>query len=160
MAFNLRIDVADADGRAASDAIQLQFAARVALGKRPREKAKVSPLKARAKRGRSSVHTPPQNSECRRAKDSGPKSKSKCLRCRGYGRWAAQKKDPPKKPFQPTANVATMSDSSDDDGAYVGAPSSKTPVAIMAVRGIPQKLEIHRWLPMFDNKFLIGQFKG
>ena len=138
MALNCLLDVEDADEKQAGDAIQLQLAAHVACGKaKGKFGQKGKPGKGKLVRSHLTI-------EQRRAKLADLKKRSKCIRCGAIGHWAG---DPACKfpgsrgpdarkssTVKPTASLAGMSDSSDDDGLYLEASPAGKHVAHMAVR--------------------------
>jgi len=138
MALNCLLDVEDADEKQAGDAIQLQLAAHVACGKaKGKFGQKGKPGKGKLVRSHLTI-------EQRRAKLADLKKRSKCIRCGAIGHWAG---DPACKfpgsrgpdarkssTVKPTASLAGMSDSSDDDGLHLEASPAGKHVAHMAVR--------------------------
>ena len=194
IALNCMVEVADADHRTAGDAIQLQLAAHAAFGKaKGKGKGKSGGKGKFGGKGKGKVAKSHLSIEQRRAKLAELKKNSKCLRCGSYGHWAGdpQCKIPNAvgkgsghagKTQQPTANLATMSDSSSDDGMYVGASPTRTPTAYMAIRAGPKPTASparpsaargsgssdvvtegmdRRYRPSgSERKFPVGQFKG
>ena len=137
IALNAVVDCEDAEERSSGDAIQLQLAAFVAFGK-AKGKGK-DKFKGKGK-GKGKIVKSHLSIEQRRQKLSEIKAKSKCLRCGGLGHWAG---DPqckmPNAPKtgsapKPAAHIAHMSDSSEDEGIFLGAASPTDSVAHMAVK--------------------------
>ena len=170
IALNAVVDCDDAEERSSGDAIQLQLAAFVAFGK-AKGKGK-DKFKGKGK-GKGKIVKSHLSIEQRRQKLSEIKAKSKCLRCGGLGHWAG---DPqckmPNAPKtgsapKPAAHIAHMSDSSEDEGIFLGAASPTDSVAHMAVKA---SSGVRPEAPVSpndlvrpegsDRKFLAGQFRG
>lgn len=141
VALNALEDLGEGDERQIGDAIQLQLAAHMAFGK---AKGK-NPSKGKGKgKAKGKVVRSHLSLEQRRERLKALKSRSKCLRCGGMGHWAgdptckfpgsAKGSSPSAGKAPPVAHFADMSDSSDDEGIYLGAASPKSPVANMALR--------------------------
>ena len=140
MALNCLLDVEDVDEEQAGDAIQLQLAAHAAFGKAKRK----GKFGHKGKPGKGKLVRSHLTIEQRRAKLADLKKRSKCMRCGAIGHWAG---DPACKfpgsrgpdaqkgsMVKPTANLANISDRSDDDGLHLEASPAGKHVARIAVR--------------------------
>ena len=170
IALNAVVDCEDAEERSSGDAVQLQLAAFVAFGK---AKGKGKDKSKGKGKGKGKIVKSHLSIEQRRQKLAEIKAKSKCLRCGGLGHWAG---DPqckmPNAPKtgsapKPAAHIAHMSDSSEDEGIFLGATSPTDSVAHMAVKA---SSGVRPEAPVSpndlvrpegsDRKFLAGQFRG
>ena len=169
----------DADEKKLGEAIQLQLVAMIAFGK---AKGKGNP-KGKGK-GKGKLVRSQLTLEQRRSKLAELKARSKCMRCGATGHWAGDpgckfpgSKAPPKPAVKPTANLAYDSESSEDDGVYLGALSPKAPVANMAMRrpsakptsrpknapeteAVSPDLDVMMRPDLSSKVFTTGQFKG
>ena len=162
IALNAVADCEDAEEPSSGDAIQLQLAAFVAFGK-AKGKGKGKPKG----KGKGKIVKSHLSIEQRRQKLSEIKAKSKCLRCGGLGQCKMPNAPKAGSTPKPAAHIAHMSDSSEDEGIFLGAASPKDSIAHMAVKassGVRPEAPVSpndlARPEGSDRKFLAGQFRG